>query len=188
MGKETLEEAFIGEKLDVGNLRIFGCLFYIHVPKYKRMKMEPSSKKGIFMGYSETSKAYNIYIPGERHIEVRSDVSFHEDVSFKSSKELDLDTNMEDLEASLVQFLESSSPDMQREDLDEPLDLDDPMEPIEQVERTLDAPQYKRKPSWCREIMLEEKSHAAPSGTFKECKRHQSFAGYVTQMSHISNA
>jgi len=104
MGKETLEEAFIGEKLDVGHLRIFGCLFYIHVPKYKRMKMEPSSKKGIFMGYSETSKAYNIYIPGERHIEVSSDVSFHEYVSFKSSKELDLDTNMEDLEASQVQF------------------------------------------------------------------------------------
>jgi hypothetical protein len=28
---------------------------------------------------------------------------------------------------------------MQREELDEPLDLDDPVEPIEQVEKPLDA-------------------------------------------------
>ena len=39
----TLEEAFIGVKPDVGHLRIFGCLVYIHVPKEKRMKLEPSS-------------------------------------------------------------------------------------------------------------------------------------------------
>jgi hypothetical protein len=68
---------------------------------------------------------------------------------------------------------------MQREELDEPLDLDDPVEPIEQIERPLDAPQSKRKLTWCREIMQEEKSHGAPSGTFRESKRPQRFAGYV---------
>jgi hypothetical protein len=70
----------------VGNLRIFGCLVYIHVPKDNRTKMEPSGNKGIFLGYSETSKAYNIYVPGERHIEVSMDISFHEESSFKHSK------------------------------------------------------------------------------------------------------
>jgi hypothetical protein len=62
------------------------------------------------------------------------------------------------------------------------------VEPIEQVERPLDVPQSKRKPAWCREIMQEAKSHGAPSGTFRESKRPQIFAGYVTHMSHISNA
>jgi hypothetical protein len=45
---KTLEESFIGKKPEVGHLRIFGCPVYIHVPKEKRTKMEPSCKKGIF--------------------------------------------------------------------------------------------------------------------------------------------
>jgi uncharacterized membrane protein YvbJ len=100
LGNETPEEAFTCEKLDVGHLRIFGCPVYIHVPKDKRTKMEPSGKKGIFVGYSETSKAYRIYIPGKRHIEVSRDVSFHEEAAFKCSKELQLDTKIEEPKAS----------------------------------------------------------------------------------------
>jgi transposase InsO family protein len=63
--KMTPEEAFSGKKPSVEHLRIFGCPVYIHVPKDKRKKLEPSGKKGIFVGYSETSKAYRIYVPGQ---------------------------------------------------------------------------------------------------------------------------
>jgi hypothetical protein len=38
--------------------------------------MEPSGKKGIFVGYNETSKGYIIYVPGQRNIEVSRDVTF----------------------------------------------------------------------------------------------------------------
>jgi hypothetical protein len=61
---------------------------YIHVPKEKRTKMEPSGKKGIFVGYSENSKSYRIYVPGQRKIEVRRDVTFHEEAAFNKSREL----------------------------------------------------------------------------------------------------
>ena len=57
-------------KPDVNHLRIFGCSVYIHVPKEKRSKLEPLGKKETFVGYSETSKAYRIYIPIKRQIEV----------------------------------------------------------------------------------------------------------------------
>lgn len=60
----TLEEAFTGKKPGVSNLRIFGCLVYIDVPKEKRSKLDPSGRKGTSVGYSESSKAYRIYIPG----------------------------------------------------------------------------------------------------------------------------
>ena len=59
---KTLEEAFTGVKPNVSHLRIFGCSMYIHVPKEKRSKLEPLGKKETFVGYSETSKAYDIYI------------------------------------------------------------------------------------------------------------------------------
>jgi uncharacterized membrane protein YvbJ len=49
----------------IGRLKIFGCPVYIHVPKEKRTKLEPSGKKRMFVRYSETSKAYRIYIPGQ---------------------------------------------------------------------------------------------------------------------------
>jgi transposase InsO family protein len=54
----TPEEAFTGVKPEVGHFRIFGCPVYIHVPKEKRTKLDPSGRKGTFVGYSESSKAY----------------------------------------------------------------------------------------------------------------------------------
>jgi hypothetical protein len=62
----TPEEAFTGVKPEVGHFRIFGCPTYFHVPKEKRTKLDPSGRKGTFVGYSESSKAYRIYIPGQR--------------------------------------------------------------------------------------------------------------------------
>jgi hypothetical protein len=66
LDQKTPEEVFTSEKSNIGHLRIFGCTVYVHVSKEKRTKMDPSGKKGIFVGYSETSKAYCISIPGER--------------------------------------------------------------------------------------------------------------------------
>ena len=61
---------------------------YIHVPKEKRTKMEPLGKKGVFVGYIENSKAYGIYVLGQRQIDVSRDVTFHEEATFKKSREL----------------------------------------------------------------------------------------------------
>ena len=72
-------------------MRIFGTPVYIHVPKEKRAKREPSGKKGIFVGYSESSKAYRIYVPGQRYIEVSREVIFHEEVVFRQAKEIPKD-------------------------------------------------------------------------------------------------
>jgi len=44
---------------------------------------------GIFAGYSETSKAYRIYIPALRSVVVRRDVKFEEERAFQRSRELD---------------------------------------------------------------------------------------------------
>ena len=84
---------------DVGHLRIFGCSVYIHIPKEKRSNLEPSGKKGTFVEYSETSKAYRIYIPIQRQIEVSQDVTFDEEVPFKRSREYHMEIDGEDLEA-----------------------------------------------------------------------------------------
>jgi transposase InsO family protein len=70
LGFKTPEEMFIGKKPEVSHLKIFGYLVFIHITKEKRNKLEPSKKKGIFVGYCEVSKAFRIYIPGHCHIEI----------------------------------------------------------------------------------------------------------------------
>ena len=57
LGFKTPEEMFTRKKLEVSHLKIFGCLVYVQIPKEKRMKLDPSGKKGIFVGYCEVSKA-----------------------------------------------------------------------------------------------------------------------------------
>src|SRR5713101_2421118 len=61
---KTPEEVFSDKKTKVNHLRIFHCPMYIHIPKEKMTKLDPSGKKGIFVGYSESSKAYRIYFLG----------------------------------------------------------------------------------------------------------------------------
>ena len=88
LGILTPEEAFSGKRPQLTHLRIFGCVTYSQVPKEKRTKLDPTAEKGIFVGYSETSKAYRIYIPTLRSVVVRRDVRFEEDRAFRRSQEL----------------------------------------------------------------------------------------------------
>ena len=70
----------------------------MHVPKEKRTKLDPSGRKGTFVGYNESSKAYRIYIPSQRQIEVRRDVTFEEEVAFMRSRgsHMDIDSEKEE--------------------------------------------------------------------------------------------
>ena len=65
---KTPEDVFYDKKPEVSHLRMFNCPMYTHIAKEKRTKLDHSGKKGIFVGYSEISKAYIIYFLGEyRH-------------------------------------------------------------------------------------------------------------------------
>jgi hypothetical protein len=124
----TPEEAFTGVKPDFGHFRIFGCPVYIHMPKEKRTKLEPSSRKGTFVGYSESSKAYRIYIPGQRQIEVSRDVTFEEEVAFMRSRGSHMEIDSEKQEEMVPS--PPHPPTVQREAI-EPIDPIDIVPPID---------------------------------------------------------
>jgi hypothetical protein len=86
VGSMTPEEDFSGKMPEVGHFRIFGCITYSYVPSEKRTKMDPMAERGIFVGYSETSKAFCIYIPSLRNTVLRRDVRSEEDESFRKSR------------------------------------------------------------------------------------------------------
>ena len=45
---KTPEEAFTGMKPEIGHLKVFGYPVYVHIPKEKRTKMDPSEKNVSF--------------------------------------------------------------------------------------------------------------------------------------------
>ena len=175
LGEKTLEEVFTKKKRAVDHMRIFGTPVYVHVPKEKRAKLEPSGKKGIFVGCGDCSKAYLIYIPGQRHIEVNRDVIFHEEVVFRKTLEL----SPEDVVAPL-EFPDS---EIQREEEE----FDDPIpgvpENIESpLEELLEVPPSKRRHAWYREMVQEAEKHKALPGTFRESIRPQKYCGLMSQL------
>ena len=87
----TPEEAFTRKKPNVGHFRIFGSLAYCHILGDTCTKLDQIAERGYYVGYSETSKAYRIFIPGTRRVIVKHDVKFIEDKAFRRSRDFLVD-------------------------------------------------------------------------------------------------
>jgi hypothetical protein len=161
---------FTGKKPEVSHLKIFGCPVFIHIPKEKRNKLEPSGKKGIFVGYCEVSKAFRIYIAGHRHIEISRDMTFDEDAALKKSRRCQVEEVYEE-EPVIPRTAEPvrevpraaepvrevvTSPD---EELLEDHDMIEVQEPPHMTIL------HKRKPSWARELIQDGEKYGVPQGT-----------------------
>jgi hypothetical protein len=182
---KKLEEMFTGKKPEVSHLKIFGCPVFIHIPKEKRNKLDPSGKKGIFVGYCEVSKAFRIYIPSQHHIEISRDVTFDEDVALKKSKLCHLEelyeeepvipsTAMREVPraAELVREVVTSS----NEELLEDHDIVEVQEPPQMTIL------HKIKPAWARELIQDGEKYSVPQGITRQVKRPKPFSSYTALM------
>jgi hypothetical protein len=74
----TPEEAWKGNKVDIGYLRIFGCQAFMHIPDQQRKKWDARSRKLIHMGYCEESKSYRLIDPKDGKLYKARNVVFLE--------------------------------------------------------------------------------------------------------------
>ena len=72
----------------MSQIRIFGSVFYFHVHANTRKKLDPSGEKGLPVGYSETLKAYEVYIPTRKSIIASRDVQLDKDKALRRSMDL----------------------------------------------------------------------------------------------------
>jgi hypothetical protein len=91
LGFKTPKEMFTRKNPEVRELKIFGCPIFVQIPKEKITKLDPSGKKGIFVGYYEISKAFRIYTPSYHHIKINRYVTFDEDAALKRSRKFHLE-------------------------------------------------------------------------------------------------
>ena len=110
LDSKTPEEVFSGKKPDVSHFRFFGCPIYFHVPKEKRSKLDASRKKGMFVGYNETLKAYRIQGHVQREVEICHEVTFDEDATLKKVR--NPPSSKEDKEDEEAGKLEESKDDL----------------------------------------------------------------------------
>ena len=141
---KTPEEVFSGKKLEVSHLRIFGCHVYIHIPKEKMTKLDPSGKKGIFVGYSERLKAYRIYFPGYKKIDINRDVTFNEDTAYNKSRKRPAE---EPIETKVPKIHDTT---MNNATQEEDQEIEEPQEP---VYPPLEKNTHKWKYAWLHEII-----------------------------------
>ena len=66
------------KKPDISYFRVFGCLAYVLIPKHKRKALQPHSKKCIFVGYPDGTKAWRFWDPVDRKIIISSHAVFDE--------------------------------------------------------------------------------------------------------------
>ena len=75
---KTPYELWYGHVPSVKHLRIFGSTCYALIPKVHRNKLGARSRKCIFLGYSNTSKAYDLYDEANKKFVLSRDVIFLE--------------------------------------------------------------------------------------------------------------
>ena len=70
--------AWSGRKPSLRHLKVFGCICYSQVPKEKKQKLDETSEKCIFTGYSSQSKGYRLYSLKSNKIVISHSVLFDE--------------------------------------------------------------------------------------------------------------
>jgi hypothetical protein len=177
LGFKIPKEMFTRKKPEVSHLKIFGCPVFVHIPKEKRTKSDPSGKKGIFVGYCEVSKAFKIYIPGYHHIETNRDVKFNEDVALKRSRKCQLEEVYEE---------EHVAPRVAEPVKEVIVTLDDEIPKDHDMIESQEPPRmrisHKRKPAWARELIQYAEKYGALEGTMTQSKKPKPFSRYMALM------
>ena len=107
---KTPYECWYTQKPDVSELKVFGCVCYYLVPSDKRKKLDPKSRKAVFVGYPTGTKGYKIYDPESETFFRSRNITFDEDKTYH------FDENNKFSEGKFVLFPDGYEDDMQCDD------------------------------------------------------------------------
>ena len=75
---ETPFQRLFGRRPNISNLRVFGCVSYVHVPDSQRRKLDAKAHRAIFVGYPPGVKGYKLYDLEKKKFIVSRNVQFFE--------------------------------------------------------------------------------------------------------------
>lgn len=149
LGGRTLYEIWHNYEPEVGHLREFGCKVFCLDTKPKTGKLDLRTKEGIFIGYSDTSKAYRVWFPDDRSVQAIRDIKFFEEKSLTYRA-----PERTEQENPFIEFHETIPDEEQYENDEDPIDYHEITEegeveqneppPLEAVRRGPGAPRIVR--------------------------------------------
>ncbi|GBN39235.1 Retrovirus-related Pol polyprotein from transposon TNT 1-94 [Araneus ventricosus] len=80
-------ELWHGKVPNIGYFKTFGCEAFVWNNKKNRDKFEPRAVKDIFLGYSDNSKAYRVWLTEAKRVEISRSVKFLENNALTPLKE-----------------------------------------------------------------------------------------------------
>ena len=108
----TPEEAWSGRKPAVDYFKFFGYIAYAHVQEAKIKKLDDRGERCVFIGVSDTSKAYKLFNPLTKKVVTSRDVIFDEENTWEWSMEkstpIVFDTGAEEV-AAMPESAENSA-------------------------------------------------------------------------------
>uniref|UniRef100_A0A2N9G795 CCHC-type domain-containing protein n=1 Tax=Fagus sylvatica TaxID=28930 RepID=A0A2N9G795_FAGSY len=84
---KVAEEVWTGQEVDYSFMRIFGCPAYVHISGEDRSKLDPKSKKCIFLGFKKGVKGYKLWDPVAQKVVISRDVVELDELESQSDEE-----------------------------------------------------------------------------------------------------
>lgn len=149
---KTPMEMWTSKPVDYSTLYSFGCPVYVMYNAQERTKLDPKSRKCMFLGYADGVKGYRLWDPTTRKVIVSRDVIFAEDqIQWKDGND---STSKDSTETTTVQ--EENNPVEEITDSSEAAPEHEVQEPVES-----EAPEVRRStresrpPAWHSEYVME---------------------------------
>ncbi len=70
--------------IGLSHLRVFGCVAYVHIESGARSKLDPKSRKCIFIGYGGDEFGYRFWDMQKNKVVRSRNVIFNEEVMYKN--------------------------------------------------------------------------------------------------------
>ncbi|KAH9659545.1 hypothetical protein KPL70_023885 [Citrus sinensis] len=150
IGLKTAMEMWTEKPADYSYLHVFGCHVYVMYNAQERTKLDPKSRRCIFLGYADGVKGYRLWDPTAHKIVISRDVVFVEDQLQRRDE--DDDTTKEKLETVPV-YVENNLEDS---DSSETAPEHEEQEPVEsEAPEVHRSTRERRSPAWHLEYVTE---------------------------------
>jgi len=120
------EEVFSGKKVNIAELKLFGCDVMAMLPKENRKKLDKNSEKLMFIGYDDCVKGYRCINRKTKKFRICRNLKFLENPEKPNVVDFDFETDdsvktVEDV----VEISDEESPENTQTDLDSTSEYDD---------------------------------------------------------------
>ncbi|KAH9700446.1 hypothetical protein KPL71_024696 [Citrus sinensis] len=150
IGLKTAMEMWTGKPADYSYLHAFGCPVYVMYNTQERTKLDPKSRRCIFLRYADGVKRYRLWDPTAHKIVISRDVIFIEDQLQMRDED---DSSVKEKSETIPVYVENNLEDS---DSSEAAPEHEEQEPVEsKAPEVRQSTRERRPPTWHSEYVTE---------------------------------